>query len=276
MKSFLERVKDISPVIIIGMHRSGTSMLTRNLSALGVSVGKDVSGNAESRYFQKLNRDIMADAGGRWDNVKPIIEKMRSPEFINENAEKIESKLFWDGELAGFFELDHRFSVWLGLKKCVWGWKDPRNSVTLPIWLKVFPHAKVIHVIRNGIDVAISLYRRENKRRDTDPDLGQGCRDAKFCLDLWEDYLEAGREHLKSYSTIKQLELRYEELLESPGIQLKYVLKFLDVNFSQKKLDKVINAINPERLDNSEYREEIKDIIPQMQANRLMKELGYT
>src|SRR5581483_8650130 len=42
-----------------------------------------------------------------------------------------------------------------------WGWKDPSNTITLPIWLKLFPHARLIHVVRNGVDIADSLYRRQ-------------------------------------------------------------------------------------------------------------------
>src|SRR5690606_33596327 len=33
----------------------------------------------------------------------------------------------------------------------VWAWKDPRTSLTLPIWREVFPRAQVVHIIRNGI-----------------------------------------------------------------------------------------------------------------------------
>jgi hypothetical protein len=44
-----------------------------------------------------------------------------------------------------------------------WGWKDPRNSITLPVWLKLFPDARVIHIVRNGVDVAESLYRRQQR-----------------------------------------------------------------------------------------------------------------
>ena len=38
-----------------------------------------------------------------------------------------------------------------------WGWKDPRNVFTLPLWLRVFPEAKIIYIVRNGVDVAASL-----------------------------------------------------------------------------------------------------------------------
>jgi len=44
-----------------------------------------------------------------------------------------------------------------------WGWKDPRNTFTIDIWIEVFPNAKLIHIYRNPIDVAESLRKRTLK-----------------------------------------------------------------------------------------------------------------
>lgn len=41
-----------------------------------------------------------------------------------------------------------------------WGWKDPVNTFTLPFWLDLFPEARVVHIFRNGVDIAQSLYTR--------------------------------------------------------------------------------------------------------------------
>lgn len=276
MVTVLEQVKQTPPVIVVGMHRSGTSILTRNLSDLGLAVGRDISGNVESRYFQTLNREIMSESGGRWDNVKPVVDKMGSTEFVHQKAAELEKKLFRDGELARFFRLGEKLSMRLGIKQCNWGWKDPRNSVTLPVWLTVFPGARVIHVIRNGIDVAVSLHRREKGRRDTDPDLARGCRDIKYCLKLWEDYIRAYRTNMKLYTNVACIELRYEELLRSPKPQFETILEYINMKTSESKLDKVCSSINSGRLDNNKYRSSYTDEIPELQLNPLMKELGYS
>src|SRR5213078_1316124 len=47
-----------------------------------------------------------------------------------------------------------------------WGWKDPRTVFTLPLWLQLFPKAKIINIVRNGVDVASSLSVREQKMLD--------------------------------------------------------------------------------------------------------------
>ncbi|MBW1793701.1 MAG: sulfotransferase [Deltaproteobacteria bacterium] len=63
-----------------------------------------------------------------------------------------------------------------------WGWKDPRTTLTLPLWLKLFPKARIIHVIRNGIDSALSLWRRCKKAGVGAPH----CLDLNYCFDLLE------------------------------------------------------------------------------------------
>src|SRR5207302_9249377 len=42
-----------------------------------------------------------------------------------------------------------------------WGWKDPRNTFTLPMWLHIYPDAKLISIERHGVDVAESLRASE-------------------------------------------------------------------------------------------------------------------
>ena len=44
------------PVIIIGMHRSGTSMLTRLLEKAGLFVGHEKENNWEAWFFPKINQ----------------------------------------------------------------------------------------------------------------------------------------------------------------------------------------------------------------------------
>ena len=62
-------------VIILGMHRSGTSMIAGILECLGVNLGENQLGKQwfnplghfEDVDFLSLNKDILASAGGSWD-----------------------------------------------------------------------------------------------------------------------------------------------------------------------------------------------------------------
>src|SRR5699024_2516440 len=103
-----------------------------------------------------INIKIFNELGGRWDNPPNMhvllndvsyLEKVVS--FLKEN---INSKQFAQ-YLYPFKNLD----VLENNRNRAWGWKDPRNVYTLPIWLRLFPKAKVIFIKRHGVDVAASL-----------------------------------------------------------------------------------------------------------------------
>ncbi len=61
-----------SPIIVVGMHRSGTTMLVRQLEALGLFMGSKKESNYESTFFLNINRWLMTQTGGAWDNPQSI------------------------------------------------------------------------------------------------------------------------------------------------------------------------------------------------------------
>lgn len=116
-----------------------------------------------------------------------------------------------------------------------WGWKDLRNTYTLPLWLDLFSEARVIHIYRHGVDVAGSLQTREQatlaqrisaryKRLRPLHRLvpkRSGFVQSPRCLtlgggfSLWEEYTtEAARQTADLGECA--LTLRYEGLLEEP------------------------------------------------------------
>src|SRR6185503_15617540 len=113
------------------------------------------------------------------------------------------------------------------------GWKDPRNTFTLPVWKQVFPNLRTIHILRHGVDAAASLARRHAKalRAATgepvppaltvirDHALGvlssrRGWTLAE-ALTMWEQYVEKAREESAALGE-RALEIRYEDLLTEP------------------------------------------------------------
>ena len=61
---FLPKIKQ--PVFILGMHRSGTTMVTRALGEAGVHVGTILDHNSEALYGIDINDRILESAGGNW------------------------------------------------------------------------------------------------------------------------------------------------------------------------------------------------------------------
>ena len=59
-----------SPIMLAGMHRSGTSMVTNILQKLGLTIGRKLDSNYESLFFQRINIWMMSLLGSSWDCPK--------------------------------------------------------------------------------------------------------------------------------------------------------------------------------------------------------------
>lgn len=151
------------PVIVIGMHRSGTTMVIKLLQQLGLFVGKDLEPNGESWFFINHNDWLLRQSGAAWHNPEAVIWTISNSDVsrlveeylrIRLTTFPVKDYLGWGRYLRG----ERPFCM-----TSPWGWKDPRNTFTLPIWLRLFPNAKVVHIYRNGVDVAASLRARDKK-----------------------------------------------------------------------------------------------------------------
>jgi len=273
-------LKISTPLIIIGMHRSGTSMIAQRMIDFGIYMGRDINYelHAESRFWQHLNRKIMERHGGSWRFVAPVIEKMHISEVVKEEANKLESLLFDECYICDFLRIRHRISWYFGIRPFrLWGWKDPRSSITLPVWLSLFPKARVIHIIRNGIDSAISLHRRETKENPKNQIYNKYSYLTKFYefFRLWEDYVYAIFNYCKVLSERQYFEIRYEDILRNPSDELKSILSFIKFPVSDSQVNRVSRLVDSARLNNSVARNEYKWMIEALPKSSLMAKLGY-
>jgi hypothetical protein len=135
------------------MHRSGTSATTRVLNLLGVDVGPDEAlvlanpnnpkGAYEHRELMLLNQAVLRVVGGLWKEPPTLTEGWENDpalDPIREQAREVIDKTF-DG-------------------MALWGWKDPRTCLLLPFWQTVLPELHYVICIRNPVDVAESLEKR--------------------------------------------------------------------------------------------------------------------
>ena len=156
--------KSKQPFIIIGMHRSGTSMITKMLRDLGLFVGWDFSDEYEALFFLNRNEKILNACGGGWNNPTVINNLLNHTELRKKAVNLLYNDLnsiYLVYFLGPKLFIKYRSVFNLDIP---WGWKDPRNTFLLPIWLDIFPEAKIIHIYRNGLDIASSLAVREVKR----------------------------------------------------------------------------------------------------------------
>jgi Sulfotransferase family len=256
-----------APVIIIGMHRSGTTMLARQLEALGVFMGKKKEANHESTFFLNVNRWLVGQTGGFWDNPQSIHYLLENREARQQVVDYIDRYLLRTPRVIAYLGwgkyIRHRSPFALDIP---WGWKCPMNTFTLPIWLDLFPHAKVIHIYRHGVDVANSL--RQRGRRDANPARFQElylklpilhtvrpksgefirvrCDSLEGGLSLWEEYFNEARSHIDAMGG-RALELKYETLLSEPARVLTEVARFCDLSVGDTAIRKVATLVKSER-----------------------------
>lgn len=238
-------------------------MVSRVLEDFGVFMGARKSPNNEARLFQQLNDWMMAHAGARWDAPAATGYLLHD----GDNLALVEDylRLLLDGPCSAGFLGAARYARYRGLS-CLdvpWGWKDPRNTFTLPVWLRIFPDAKVVHVERHGVDVARSLKVRHDRTHERRAALYRKLRwfhalrrrrggfvDSPRCctleggFDLWEEYMARGREFPYELEAARLHVLRYEDLLSQPQEGLAALAMFCDVAVNSSQI-----AVTAEKLN---------------------------
>ena len=119
-----------------------------------------------------------------------------------------------------------------------WGWKDPRNTFTLPLWLEVFPSARVLNVYRNGVDVAESLVVRERRRVARIHNAVRSCRclSHERAFELWTEYVTTSLRLTAALAPDRVHQVRYESFLEAPESGLRDLAAFLGLDLSDAEL----------------------------------------
>jgi hypothetical protein len=160
------------PIAITGMHRSGTSMITRALHDSGLHLvgtgAEDLvdpaednpEGFWENKAVVACNDELLEATGGAWDNPPALPPAAVDDPRVAHVAEASTAAL------AALAEHDH------------WGFKDPRTCLTAGYWLDLEPELRFVICVRHPVEVALSLKRRNQNSYS----LG---------LALWERYYAA-------------------------------------------------------------------------------------
>ena len=144
-------------IVVLGMHRSGTSAFTRVFNLLGASLPKTLMPAAadnnprgfwESEPIWHFNDALMEERGSRWDDWRPLDPEWQRSAAAGRLGERAAAIL--DDELA---------------TSALFVLKDPRICRLLPFWLSVLGQvgiaAKLIYPVRNPMEIAASLRVRE-------------------------------------------------------------------------------------------------------------------
>jgi lipopolysaccharide biosynthesis protein len=195
----------VNVICIAGMHRSGTSMIARMLNLCGLYLGEEQDlmpphpdnpeGYWENRKFVEINDAVLSSFGGSW-HMPPDPDSLFSMQndfsFLEKQAQNV---------ISGFVE------------KAFWGWKDPRNSITLPFWQRLLPDLKVIICMRNPVEVAQSLAQRDHFSEI-------------FGFNLWQTY---NQRLMTSVAPENRLITHYSMYFADPETELHRLLEFMNI-----------------------------------------------
>jgi hypothetical protein len=251
------------PVLIIGMHRSGTRLLDDVLRSLNVFMGADRQADGESVTFMSINEEIFHQCGTFWNEPMPVHFVLSDPELLERAAAVARDAL--EVRLPNYLGEDNKRLDLASNESPAFGWKDPRNTFTLPVWRHIFPELKVIHVLRHGVDVAASLARRHGaalKAATGEPvppalivikDQGLGVLSSRRgwelteAMTMWEQYVEKARLEVGEMGD-RALEVRFEDLLLSPDKWVAAMANFCGVpQPAPERYDALLARIEPDR-----------------------------
>ena len=144
-------------IFILGMHRSGTSVLARVVNLLGVDLGKNLMKPAKDNqkgFFEhepivQIHEQLLTDLGLNWSDSTPLPNGWESSPAAKKAQKALDKIIRQD----------------FG-KSEIWALKDPRQCRLMPLWLplldkhKIAPHFIVAY--REPAEVAASLAKRDD------------------------------------------------------------------------------------------------------------------
>jgi hypothetical protein len=194
-------------VLVLGMHRSGTSAATRVVSLLGVPLCRPAAllrahdgnprGHWECAPVVAINESLLQQVSARWwcppDSLAQIEELAEDDERIDD-ARKTFLAAHPDQPSVS---------------------KDPRFCLTLPFWRRVLPERPaLIWVLRHPVQIAASLRARSGIAE-------------RFGAAVWERYMMLGAE---AAAGLPVWVTQYAELVKDPVGWAHQAAEFLRAN----------------------------------------------
>lgn len=224
-----------SPVFIVGAPRSGTTLLQYMLRShpdLSLPTG-------ESHFLIPLYRGASEFGDlSRPGNVRRVLAAMyaQSANFLDTDLhglkfdiDRLTEEFVAEGRhtmrdiIAGIFEKNAQ-----GENKPRWGDKTPYYVLHLPKLLDWWPKAQIIHIIRDGRDVALSMFARQHDF---------GIYNSHCAAREWARYVDTGHALGQAIPADQYLEIRYEDLIRGQHETLATVCRFLRIAFDESVVE---------------------------------------
>jgi len=132
--------------------------------------------------------------------------------------------------------------------------KNPRHIVKIPLLKSIFPEAKIIHIVRDGRDVACSLKSGlcgktwAHVKPPRWKEIEQNYEGVVRCAWAWRETMEIA---IKDLAKVNHLQVKYEELVRDPEKIIRKIVKYLGlpmhldvVNFCKNIQNQTLGSYN--------------------------------
>lgn len=216
-----------SPIFIVGCPRSGNTLLRNMLCSHPHLAFPD-----ESHFIPAFYRGFGHPANG--SEARRLAKNILRLAWVRR----------WDLDLApeefescrAFREVVAQlYTAWArkqGRRR--WGDKTPQYVTEMPVLVELFPAARIVHMIRDGRDVALSWLRTRLEPRN----LYTAAR-------LWKERVTAGRVAGSHLPSAMYLEVRYETLLREPEAVMRTICAFIGEPYDDIVLSPSLGGLIP-------------------------------
>lgn len=247
----LHRNEDISPFFIVGAGRSGTTLLRRILVA-----SKQVHIPPETYVLAQVIEYYRRNAYQDWESL--VLHCMAlfemHPEFktfqtsLRSLLPKLHALPENERSLAKMLDMFYRYHAkQVGVNCERWGDKTPINTFALDDIYAVFPQAKFIHLLRDGVDVAHSCVQR-----GLIPDMKNAALRWKHALKAVEFFRE---KHAGACRDV-----RYEALVSKPDDVVHILCDWLEVDYKPSMIDESGHAATLGDMDYTHYQSSLEKV----------------
>ena len=204
-------------IVVLGMHRSGTSALTKGLQLLGVDLGDNlmpaVAGNNDKGFWEDWDINAL--------NVK-LLHQLESEWHLLGLAELERSQA---ERLAAYAPVALELLRGKLENAAIFGMKDPRMARLLPFWQAVFRELAIpvgyVLAVRNPLSVAQSLAKRDQF-------------DPVKSYYLWLEHMIPAVLHTQH---CQRVVVDYDCLVENPAAQLQRIAQAMELPFCDSSTD---------------------------------------
>jgi hypothetical protein len=221
-------------IVVIGMHRSGTSTVMNALACLGVSLGDNLlppgadnpKGFFEDKSVNDLNIEMLDVIGQTWFSLSLV---------RNEDIDKLIALGYVEKAIALLRDKTRNTSVF--------GFKDPRVSKLLKFWKLVFAHmnceVQYVFCLRHPLSVANSLLKRNKSPIQ------------KSYL-LWLSY---NMSIVTESQDLRLIALDYDQLMESPISHIRDMANQLGFTVNMELANQFANEFLDKELRHTSFDE---------------------